>query len=124
MPGTWTNNFRTAAQRVIAALTVLVVCSGLAIAEPAQLDENCVVTILNRNTQVSPNGNFGIANIPIPFGAFRARVVCEDKNGLRRAQSAFVTGVANGETDLGVISVATPGDAPPSSIVITSGYSG
>ena len=50
----------------------------------------------------------------------RARVVCEDENGVRRAQSAFVQGVPNGDTDLGNITVAEVNDAIPVSLEITS----
>lgn len=85
---------------------------------PANLDESCIVTILNRNTQVNEDGSFGLANIPIPFGQFRARVVCEDENGVRRAQSAFVLGVPNGDTELGVISESTDAPIPTDLIML------
>ncbi len=39
----------------------------------AQLNENCVISILNRTAQVQPDGSWRIANVPANFGALRAR---------------------------------------------------
>ena len=39
----------------------------------AQLNENCVISILNRTAQVQPDGSWRIANVPGSFGSLRAR---------------------------------------------------
>ena len=40
----------------------------------AQLNENCTVSILNRTSQVKPDGTWKIDNIPANFGPVRAQV--------------------------------------------------
>lgn len=52
-----------------------VLVSLLAGARPAaaQLNENCVVSVLNRNVQVNPDGSWVLPNIPANFGPVRTR---------------------------------------------------
>ncbi len=45
----------------------------------AQLDENCVISILNRTAQVQPDGSWRIDNVPANFGAVRARATCVER---------------------------------------------
>src|SRR5262245_23993962 len=40
------------------------------------LDDRCVVSILNRTTQVGSNGSWIIDNVPSNFGLVRARATC------------------------------------------------
>ncbi len=57
----------------------LLVCSIYhAVGSPAsaQLNQNCTVSILNRNTQVLPDGTWRIPNVPAGFGLVRARATC------------------------------------------------
>ncbi len=42
----------------------------------AQLNENCTVSVLNRNVRVNPDGSWVLPNIPANFGLVRARVTC------------------------------------------------
>src|SRR2546426_8260036 len=42
----------------------------------AQLNENCTVSVLNRNVRVSPDGSWVLPNVPANFGLVRARVTC------------------------------------------------
>ncbi|MEO1085836.1 MAG: Ig-like domain-containing protein, partial [Acidobacteriota bacterium] len=73
---------------------------GEAQAQPL-LDENCTATILNRSTQVAPDGSFAIPNVPVDVGGlFRVRVVCDRDGELVRGQSRLLDLVANGETPL------------------------
>src|SRR5215813_4244322 len=44
---------------------------------PDLLDETCVVSILNRTTQVRPDGTWNLPNVPANFGSVRARATCE-----------------------------------------------
>ena len=83
------------------------------------LNESCTATVLNRLVQVNPNGTFLLANVPVPPGSFRVRVVCERNGKTEIAASAFVTGVPNGETKLGpfTFGVANP---IPVSLALTS----
>jgi len=72
-------------------------------AEEIQLNDACIASALNRTTQVSPDGSFGIDNIIVSNGPFRVRIVCDSDGGVAQAQSFFVEGVPNGETILGEI---------------------
>ncbi len=40
----------------------------------AQLNENCVISILNRTAQVQPDGSWRVTNVPAKFGGLRAVV--------------------------------------------------
>ncbi|WDE07244.1 Ig-like domain-containing protein [Thalassomonas viridans] len=84
------------------------------------LNEDCIATILNRQTQVNADGTFVIPNVPVPQGAFRVRVVCDRADGtVDNGQSPFVLGNPNGETLFDDISFADD-DPVPVSIEITS----
>ena len=87
----------------------------------SQLDERCTATMLNRTVQVSPNGTFAIGNVPVPLtvGNIRVRIVCETENGVLKGASAFVPGVANGNTPLGEI-VFGENDPIPAELRISS----
>ncbi len=78
------------------------------------LDEDCTATILNRISQVNPDGTFVVDNVPVPLGAFRVRIVCERNGLVDRAQSNFVLGVPNGNTDLGKITFGVENPIPVS----------
>src|SRR3954469_25003520 len=41
-----------------------------------QLNENCTISVLNRNVRVRPDGSWVLPNIPANFGPVRARVTC------------------------------------------------
>ncbi|WP_281561221.1 Ig-like domain-containing protein [Thalassomonas sp. RHCl1] len=84
------------------------------------LNEDCIATILNRQTQVNADGTFIIPNVPVPQGAFRVRVVCDRADGsVDNGQSPFVLGNPNGETLFDEISFADD-DPVPVSIEISS----
>ncbi len=42
----------------------------------AQLNENCTVSVLNRNVRVNADGTWVLPNVPANFGYVRARVTC------------------------------------------------
>ena len=44
------------------------------------LGERCLATAFNRVTQVNSDGSFSLANVPVPSGAFRVRIVCQDES--------------------------------------------
>ncbi len=69
-------------------VTFLFVVISIATAD-AQLDENCVVSILNRTAQVQSDGSFILPNVPSNVGQVRARVTCV-RNGITTSgQSDF-----------------------------------
>src|SRR5215472_6548788 len=55
----------------------------------AQLNQNCTVSILNRTTQVQPNGSWVLSNVPAGFGSVRARATCVSNGITQFGQSDF-----------------------------------
>jgi hypothetical protein len=43
---------------------------------PQRLDDRCIVSVLNRNVRVKPDGTWVLPNIPANFGLVRARATC------------------------------------------------
>jgi hypothetical protein len=68
---------------VITAVFVAVLSVGNVSAR--QIDDSCVINVLNRTVQVDSNGNWELLNVPAGLGKIRARATC----------------VANGETLIG-----------------------
>ncbi|PYR61234.1 MAG: hypothetical protein DMF85_02815 [Acidobacteria bacterium] len=56
------------------ALVLLAVCPAREAF--AQLNENCTVSVLNRNVRVNPDGTWVLPNVPANFGPVRARATC------------------------------------------------
>lgn len=71
--------------------------SALAIAPvaSAQLNENCIVSVLNRNTQVGGDGSWTLPNIPAGFGVVRARANCVNGGITTSGQSELFSIQAN-----------------------------
>ena len=46
-----------------------------------QLNQNCTVSVLNRNVQVNPDGSWVLPNIPANVGQVKARATCV-QNGM------------------------------------------
>lgn len=61
----------------------------------AQLNENCVVSILNRTAQVRPDGSWVLPNIPAGFGQVRARATCVENGVTKSGQSDLFPIAAN-----------------------------
>lgn len=77
------------------ALLTLTLGMSVEPASAQQLNENCVVSILNRNTQVSSDGSWQLPNIPAGFGLVRARATCVNAGVTTSGQSALFQIVAN-----------------------------
>jgi hypothetical protein len=56
-----------------------------------QLNENCVVSVLNRNVRVNPDGTWVLPNIPSGIGQVRARATCVENGITRSGESDFFT---------------------------------
>ena len=73
---------RSHASRVVWAIALTV--ASLAVAgrrasaqvSETQLNENCTISVLNRNVRVRPDGSWVLPNVPANFGFVRARVTC------------------------------------------------
>ncbi|HWF08379.1 MAG TPA: Ig-like domain-containing protein [Bryobacteraceae bacterium] len=64
-------------------------------AATAQLNQNCIVSILNRNTPVNADGSWTLPNVPAGFGLVRARATCVNNGLTTSGQSDLFTLVAN-----------------------------
>src|SRR5881396_2316043 len=77
---------RASSSRCITVRTALAAaCVPLVCAAPArgqtppplrQLNEQCTVSVLNRNVRVHPDGSWVLPNVPANFGLVRARATC------------------------------------------------
>jgi hypothetical protein len=86
---------------------------------PSALDQRCTATVLNRTTQVNPDGTFALANVPVPSGRYRARVVCLGDGRTRTGRSRFVLGVPGAETALGDV-LLDGGEPIPLALTVSS----
>ena len=63
--------------RLIATSAMVCVAAlGFMVNAQAQLNENCVVSVLNRNVQANADGSWVLPNVPANFGTVRARATC------------------------------------------------
>lgn len=67
----------------------------IALPAHAQLNENCVVSVLNRNVLVKPDGTWVLPNIPASSDIVRARATCIEAGATRHGESAPFTVPAN-----------------------------
>src|SRR5512141_13943 len=81
----------------------------------AQLNENCVVSVLNRNVQARADGTWVLPNIPANFGSVRARATCVQAGVTTYGESANFTIPVNGSITLPPI-VLGPTTRVPTSV--------
>ena len=55
-----------------------------------ELKEDCTASVLNRASQVNPDGSFLIRNVPVEPGFFRVRVNCNQGGTTFGGESNFV----------------------------------
>ncbi|TFW26273.1 hypothetical protein E4L96_04530 [Massilia arenosa] len=102
----------------LAAGTVLL--GGLAAgAAAADLDENCVVSVLNRNVQVKADGSWVLPNLPANFGEVRARATCVRSGVTTYGESNTFTIPANGSVNIPPIHIG-PTTPIPTSLVLSA----
>ncbi len=100
-------------------LLVLLTFTGAA---SAQLNENCIVSVLNRNVQVKADGAWVLPNIPANFGAVRARATCVQNGVTTSGESAEFTIPANDSVTVPPI-VLGPTTPIPTALTITASTS-
>ncbi|HEX8609965.1 MAG TPA: Ig-like domain-containing protein [Telluria sp.] len=84
----------------------------------AQLNENCVVSVLNRNVQARPDGTWVLPNIPANFGSVRARATCVQNGVTSYGESAPFAIPSNGSVTLPPI-VLGPTTPIPTSVRVS-----
>jgi hypothetical protein len=85
-----------------------------------QLDQNCTISVLNRNVPVNPDGTWVLANIPANFGRVRARANCVVNGLTTTGESDFFLVPPNGSVTLIPI---TLGSSTPIPVALTLGSS-
>src|SRR6266481_2320668 len=91
-------------QSAIVSLLATVTC--LLLPANSQLNQNCIVSVLNRNVQVNADGTWVLPNIPANFGPVRARATCVTNGITQFGQSSFFILPANSSTDVPPIVLA------------------
>ncbi len=104
---------------VLAAALALLTAFGSRPARAQKMDQNCTAVVLNRTAPVTPDGMFVMANLPVPAGAFRARVVCLENGQTYLGASKFMQGVANGITNFGLVTFGEAEAPIPTKITLT-----
>src|SRR5258708_24809194 len=99
---------------------VFALAIGLCIfAAPAfgQLNENCIVAVLNRTVPVNPDGTWVLPNVPANFGMVKARATCVQNGVTTFGESDFFSVTPNTAANLPpiIIGQTTP---IPASVVI------
>lgn len=87
---------------------------GAQVSGATSLNENCTVSVLNRNVQAKPDGTWVLPNIPANLGAVRARAICVNGGVTTYGESAAFTIPANGSVNLPPITFATTTPIPTS----------
>lgn len=100
---------RTGLSIILASLLCL---TGTVVPAYAQLNQNCIVSVLNRNVQVNADGTWVLPNIPAGFGTVRARATCVSNGVTQFGQSDFFAVPANGSTNVPVIKLGTTTPVP------------
>ncbi len=73
----------------------------------AQLSQNCIVSVLNRNALANPDGSWVLPNVPANMGQVRARATCVEGGITRSGESGLFSIAANGAVNLPNIKLGT-----------------
>jgi hypothetical protein len=76
----------------------------------AQLQDNCVVTALNRSARVAPDGSWQLGNVPTNRGPIRIRATCQTAAGVQTGATNLLFLPPGSSVDLPQIALDT---APP-----------
>src|SRR5262245_42089546 len=78
---------------IVAAAALAAWCgaaTAMAQAEPSELNENCVVSVLNRVAIPQADGSYVLPNTPSNIGRVRARATCVENGVTRSGQSDYM----------------------------------
>ncbi|MCX7114084.1 MAG: hypothetical protein NTX45_29245 [Proteobacteria bacterium] len=85
------------AQGMMARLLVCATLSGLfygSARAATPLDQNCVVSVLNRTVQVDSDGRWAMPNVPSSMGRIKAGATCIQGGQAISGESAYFNNVA------------------------------
>src|SRR5438270_9563116 len=77
-----------------------------------QLNQNCTVSVLNRNVPVNADGSWVLPNIPANFGQVKARATCTQGGITTFGESDYFTVPANGAVNLPAITLGATTPIP------------
>lgn len=80
----------------------------------AQLNQNCTVSVLNRNVQANADGTWVLPNVPANFGQVKARATCVQNGVTISGESAFFTISPNTAANLPPIILGSSNPIPVS----------
>jgi hypothetical protein len=83
------------------------------------LNQNCVVSVLNRNVQVNADGTWVLPNVPAGFGRVRARASCLENGITKSGESDFFTVLPNRMNAIPPIILGST-TAIPTSLTVTA----
>lgn len=118
------DNSRQKDNQPICIARIAVALLGLILSTPVlatTLNENCIVSVLNRTVQVQPDGTWVLPNIPANSGPVRARATCIQNGLTTSGESAFFTVPVNGSFDVPPIVI---GPVTPIPTLVTVSSSG
>src|SRR5262245_20711148 len=96
-------------------LLVILACLLAALILPpavAQLQEDCVVTALNRSAKVGKDGSWQLGNIPTNRGPIRIRATCQSATGVKSGATGLLNLAPGASVDLPDILLGTPTPVP------------
>jgi hypothetical protein len=101
---------------ILRALAILALPLCTYAQDPVDLNQNCTVSILNRNAQVAEDGSWIVPNVPADFGPVRARATCVQNGATVSGQSDLFTVPVSSFINLPQIQV---GDTTPIPFALT-----
>lgn len=110
--------------RTLRSALAVVALLFLSLGRPfAQLNQNCIVSILNRTVPVKPDGTWVLPNLPANLGPVRARATCVNNGVTTFGQSAFFTIPVNDSTNVPPILLGTATPVPEAVTIASSSAS-
>src|SRR5436189_6363751 len=85
-----------------------------------QLNENCIVSVLNRSVRARPDGTWVVPNIPANFGRVRARATCVENGVTRSGESDYFTLIQNQSVNIPPIILGSTTPIPTTLTLVAS----
>jgi len=82
-------------------LFILLFLPTFVFAEEFELDDTCVINVLNRTVSATGNGDFTLPNVPSNMGLIRARATCVREDKTISAQTDYFSVTNNQSTNVG-----------------------
>src|SRR5260370_38315175 len=102
----------------VSIAAALLLASGLRAS--AQLNQNCTVSVLNRNVQANPDGSWVLPNVPANIGQVKARATCVQNGTTTSGESAFFNLNANNPVNVPAITLGDSSKIPVSLSISSS----